>query len=193
MLLEHPWVEGKIIMTRGYVKWPEDSFMWLHRGWSWPQLRLLFSLFSPFWHIPALLHAWSPSLCGELAQGSQLTKTWWWRCDCTSACSAAKLTNAVWPGRGVEDSVGKGKPALKADGTAAVSVLVRLNPSNLCPEGRKYHLVFLCHQKGWSPCFLYDLCTVLLLLPLCWLWHISDPLLSSRKLSQVKKKTKKKK
>ncbi|NWT12760.1 HPSE2 protein, partial [Vireo altiloquus] len=32
--------------------------------------------------------------------------------------------------------------------TAAVSVLARLNPLNLCPEGRKSHLLFFCHQKG---------------------------------------------
>lgn len=139
----------------------------------------------PFWHIPALFNAWSPSLCGESVQGSQLTETWWWRCDCTSAFSAATLINAAWPGRGVEDSAGKGKPALKADGTAAVSVLDRWNPSNLCPEGRKSHLVFLCHQKGWLPCFLYDLCTVLLL-PLCWLWHSSDSL--KQKIISSKKK-----
>lgn len=150
--------------------------MWLHRGWSWPQLGLLFPLFCPFWRIPALFHAWSLSLCGESVQGSQLTKTWCWRCDCTSAFSAAKLINAAWPGRGVENSAGKGKPELQADGTAAASVLIRLNPSNLYPEGRKSHLVFLCHQKGWSLYSLYDLCAVFLLLPLCWLWHISDPL-----------------
>lgn len=162
--------------------------VWLCRGWSWPQLGLLFPPFCPFWHVPALFHAWSLSLRGESVQGSQLTKTWWWRGDWSSTCSAAKLINAAWPCRGVEDSAGKGKSALKADGTAAVSVLVRLNPSNLCPEGRKSHLLFLCHQKSWSPCFLYDLCTVLLLFPLCWLWHISDPVLSQQKTILSKKK-----
>lgn len=59
---------------------------------------------------------------------------------------------------GVEDSAGKGKPAVKG-GTAAASASVRLNPTKLCSEGGEAHRLVLCHQQGWSP--MPSFCSVL--------------------------------